>query len=292
MNFRQRITEQCLTAAYVAKMTKPDDKAGIAMSVAIGRFGRDAIEVRFPGAQSIEFFDHAHIETQDFIGSLRSPFKKLWIAHDSPVSFSLLTEQSKMTSMFGASVEIGPSAMWRATLIVQLQPGDEWKLDPGVVRVFLVFPLGETTSGFMMAKMARFEIMSDNKMNLACDGDHSLRSQMYVSTVAWAIHVLNFLNSPSVALVRKEPDARLVKKQARKGRPVSTGWYEIEWRHMKYESSAHGATGRHVGFRFDVRGHFKHFKVGKMAGRVCWCRPHQRGLANTIYRPKGYRVKP
>jgi len=42
----------------------------------------------------------------------------------------------------------------------------------------------------------------------------------------------------------------------------------------EYES---GPTGRTVGVRHQVRGHFKHFTKGRLEGRVLWCPPHWRG---------------
>lgn len=47
-----------------------------------------------------------------------------------------------------------------------------------------------------------------------------------------------------------------------------------------------GEPTREYTYRFDVRGHWKHFRKGKMAGRVIWCPPFIKGPAGKPYRPK------
>lgn len=56
---------------------------------------------------------------------------------------------------------------------------------------------------------------------------------------------------------------------------------QLEAVHRHFEAG----TGTAHGYRYDVRGHFKHFKEGKMAGKIFWTVPHQRGLVHKIYRP-------
>lgn len=112
--------------------------------------------------------------------------------------------------------------------------------------------------------------------------------------IAWTIHMLNYLTSPSVVLERKEHSPELQKSREKKGKPLLPGWYEITYRKKNYRSvvPSSGVPGTHHSFRYDVRGHFMSFTKGRLAGRVIWCPDHQRGLANDLYRPKSYRVQP
>lgn len=108
----------------------------------------------------------------------------------------------------------------------------------------------------------------------------------------WAAHVLYYLTSPSVKLVQHSPDPALCRAARKRGRPVPSGWYEIDYHQTGVVRGAISEKGvsRRVRYRFDVRGHFCTFRVGKLAGRTIWRRPHQRGVKNALYVPKGYRI--
>lgn len=116
-------------------------------------------------------------------------------------------------------------------------------------------------------------------------------SDMGIMILNWAIHAMNFLTSPAVLLEEKKADEKLQLARARKGKQPLPGWYEIEYKTSKARyPRPERPTGLHHGFRYDVRGHFAHFKKGRLAGRVLWIPPHQRGLANELYKPKVYRA--
>lgn len=109
--------------------------------------------------------------------------------------------------------------------------------------------------------------------------------------MTFTIHLINFLSSPSVKLVRQEPSAALQKQRQRRGKQPLPGWYEITYRQVIQDYTKDKiATGVHHGFRYDVRGHFKTFTRGPMAGRVIWCPAHQRGLQHQLYKPKRYQI--
>lgn len=134
---------------------------------------------------------------------------------------------------------------------------------------------------------ANLQIGTDGQLHTGRVGFWRTRMRM----IDWAVHTVNFLSSPSVKLVRQEPDAALQKARARKGKPPLPGWYEIAYaKHIQDYSGRKIAEGKawEHGYRYDVRGHFKHFAKGIMAGRVIWCPPHQRGLKHELFKPKGY----
>jgi hypothetical protein len=114
---------------------------------------------------------------------------------------------------------------------------------------------------------------------------------MCAIVTGWAVHFMNFLSSPSVKLVRQEHSEALQKKRKKSGKKPLPGWYEITYRKVIQDYTKDKiATGIHHSFRYDVRGHFKTFTKGRMAGRVVWCPPHQRGLKHELYKPKIYKL--
>lgn len=134
---------------------------------------------------------------------------------------------------------------------------------------------------------ANLRIGLDGALHTSRVGFWQTRNRM----IDWAIHLVNFLSSPSVKLVRAEHDAKLQRSRAKSGKPPLPGWYEITYaKHVQDYSGAKVAEGKRWehGYRYDVRGHFKRFEQGRMAGRVLWCPPHQRGLRHALYKPKGY----
>ena len=107
----------------------------------------------------------------------------------------------------------------------------------------------------------------------------------------WVIHLINFLSSPGVKLVARQPDAALQKARARRGKAPLPGWYEITYRSNlgEYTKDKKSTQVWHHSFRYDVRGHFN-ADTSQAAGRP-------RGLdqqpstrpKNPLYKPKGYK---
>jgi len=144
---------------------------------------------------------------------------------------------------------------------------------------------------------------SENMLNMHCSSliinsngsiDHSnyeiAETQQVV--LRFLVHMVNFLSSPSVKLVRCEPDVALQKARQKRGKEPLPGWYEITYRKVcgDYTKGTVSQKLWEHSFRYDVRGHFKRFDKGRMAGRVLWCPPHQRGLKHDLYKPKVYRA--
>ena len=131
-------------------------------------------------------------------------------------------------------------------------------------------------------------VTTDNRLLYAQHGTVETRKRM----LAWAVHVINFLSSPSVKLAYQPPSAALNKKRERNGKEPLPGYYEITYRReiKDYSKDKISAKKFEHSFRYDVWGGFAHFKLGRMAGRVVWRPAHQRVLKNSTYNPKGYRV--
>lgn len=101
-----------------------------------------------------------------------------------------------------------------------------------------------------------------------------------------ALLCLAYINSPGIEIEHIEPDAAMNRKRAAKGKRELPDYYICRVSKRRLDGEEDSATGRHVSFRFDVRGHFRRLQDG----RTIWIRPHQRGLENEVYVPKAYRV--
>ena len=143
--------------------------------------------------------------------------------------------------------------------------------------------------------VSSFMVLDDGRLyepDLDLDANTDVVDRKFsTNMVTWTIHILNFLTSPSVIMEGKEAPEALQKARAKRGKEPLPGWYEITYKQQRYapkEEPEH--TGFHQHFRYDVRGYYAHFTKGLLAGRVIWIPPHQRGLRNTLYKPKSYRT--
>jgi hypothetical protein len=107
-------------------------------------------------------------------------------------------------------------------------------------------------------------VTTDNRLLYAQHGTVQTRKRM----LAWAVHVINFLSSPSVKLAFQEPSAARQKARQRSGQEPLPGWSAIQWQHQirdytKEKLRAKKCTHR---FRYRVRGYFKHFTRGRLMG--------------------------
>ncbi len=126
-------------------------------------------------------------------------------------------------------------------------------------------------------------VTTDNRLLYAQHGTVETRKRI----LAWAVHVMNFLSSPSVKLSFQEPSAVLNKKRERSGQESLPGWYEVFFRKTLQEDTRHRIRQKQwsVSFRIDVRGHVRRYATGPMTGRVGWMRSHQRGLIHSLEKP-------
>lgn len=107
-----------------------------------------------------------------------------------------------------------------------------------------------------------------------------------------AVACIGYINCENVYLEKEgEVPEKVNRKREREGKKILEPYYVCHIRGVKYNSAGEevekDASGRHVSFRFDVRGHFRRYESGK----TTWVRPHQRGLQNELYVPKTYVVE-
>lgn len=181
----------------------------------------------------------------------------------------------------------------------------------GFVVAFPTAYVGASTEA--MAKVVRAEGQADainvilfyesgelNRAALPMDGDGSAlekytegkateetkRDKQRICNLAML--VLSYLNSPNIEVQKVEAHPNIQRRRQKDGKPPIEPYYVSRASKKSYVRLAERSepSGRHVGFRFDVAGHFRHYKDGK----TVWVLPHQRGLEHDRYVPKIYRV--
>ena len=100
-----------------------------------------------------------------------------------------------------------------------------------------------------------------------------------------ACAMVAYINCENITLERQAVDEKINRKRAAKGKKALEPYYTVKIRGVQYENASE-STGRHVSFRFDVRGHFRRLENGKLT----WIRPHQRGVQHEMYIPKVYKI--
>lgn len=281
---------------------------------------RGAKIIRIRGEQSAVFLDAPVHETQDWKRWLRLPFPVVYIEPEQPFAFPGYdhgVEQGIAEAIANGAdqEEIDRLRMIervKAPLIrgVVLAEGDSiegirvakaggeggpWPSDIGVdlkdapiVRLILAAFLLPVPGFELNMHIMTTAILDDGRLAVSLHG-HMMETRRRMR--GWVIHTVNFLSSPSVKLVAREHSRELQRARAKKGKDPLPGWYEITYRrHVQEYGGAKIAVKRwEHSFRYDVRGHFKRFERGAMAGRVIWSPPHQRGVKHVLYKPKGYR---
>jgi len=103
-----------------------------------------------------------------------------------------------------------------------------------------------------------------------------------------AIACIGYINCENVTLQANQTvDDKANRKRAAKGKAPILPIYICRLRGAQYDGAGDsGTSGRHVGFRFDVRGHFRQLADG----RTTWVQAHQRGVAHELYVPKIYQA--
>lgn len=287
---------------------------------------RNAKIVRLSHDQAAIFFDIAPVANQDYVKWLRLPFKRIYIQLDNPITFkgyrgeydhgaaeAWYTEGHKKLATTRGGDE---DPLIRGIVLSELTGTEFFTLQEGVLRrppnpdePDPVFNCG-TSGSFKTSEIERFIqisylmprepyllnahvatilVLKDGRLVQSDHGFWKTRAKM----TDWAIHAINFLSSPSVKLAWNPPPEKLNQKRSRSGKVPLPGWYEITYRKTIHDYTPEKISKQlfHHSFRYDVRGHFKNFTRGPMTGRVIWCPPHQRGLQNTLYKPKTYRTE-
>jgi hypothetical protein len=114
--------------------------------------------------------------------------------------------------------------------------------------------------------------------------DHATTEAAVIKNLA--IACVGYINCENITLEKHAADAKINRKRATKSKRLIEDYYLCKIRGVQYEPEQGEGTGRHVGFRFDVRGHFRRLQ----SGRTIWVKAHQRGVQHELYRPKVYQV--
>jgi len=102
-----------------------------------------------------------------------------------------------------------------------------------------------------------------------------------------ARNILDFLCSPSMRIELEPGMDKINRSRRRRGKPPLTDYHIIKWSTHSLPATTSGQGSKHR-VRYDVRGHFATYTCGPLTGRRIWRPAHQRGLANDLFRPKGY----
>lgn len=256
---------------------------------------KNARVVRIPGEQMKLFLDYPHIPEQDFM-QLRAPYPYLYLdPFNTP--FVLDRYDDMLDGVSRTDVDIKGVVIFQQNAPVHdhvkwLGAVEHHDLER-FFHTILYIPIPdhpENTYGvsFGVDRTGKLVRPDFDKLANAGAPDFTLHERI----TNWTIHVVNYLTSPTVQLEERQASPELQNKRARRGKPPLPGWYEIRYTKSRIRYEASVPTGNRHSFRYDVRGHFAHYRRGRMAGRVLWIPPHQRGIANTLYKPKSYRTEP
>jgi hypothetical protein len=196
-------------------------------------------------------------------------------------------------------------------MIVQFtQPIPEFDFLSGVRNSGLPPEAGDSVAGLVMGfpeeertqvtMSAWYTSLATNRAVMEADGDgllsaHTVSGQAMTEAAARdKQRILNlgmlciaYINSPGIEVEHVAADLVVNRKRAAKGKRELPDYYVCRVRHERHVSVGEGqGTGRHVSFRFDVRGHMRRLPDGRMV----WIRSHQRGVEHELYKPKAYRV--
>jgi hypothetical protein len=247
--------------------------------------------IKIPDSQLQEFFNVTVNTEQDFT-LLHSPFPSIYFDITPPLKYPKYWDEMENKEL--AEVRIHSMMLSEIETRVEhtvfvdgtLMPF-EFKLEKAW-RLTMFVPVETAPENTFVAS---FGIDKDNKIVRPMSAHLGERSDaQHARYVDMAIHVMNYLTSPTIVLERRQHDAALQRARQKRGRTPLPDWYEIRYAKSRHESGGGGGVGAKHGFRYDVRGHFAHFKKGKLAGRVIWIPAHQRGITHETYRPKIYRI--
>lgn len=119
--------------------------------------------------------------------------------------------------------------------------------------------------------------------------DEAKNNKLQLARLAMAC--VFYLNCKNITLDKVVADKKANAKRAKKGKAIFQDYYITRVTKTKAQIQAddeekRSGTGRHVSFRFDVRGHFRRLE----SGSVIWVSDHQRGIDKEEYRPKVYQT--
>jgi len=266
---------------------------------------KDAVEIRLKGEQAQVFIETPVLEGQDYLTWLRMPFKTTFLSivdqpflfknlNDLDGAFEVTRKAFESTSMIKGILiiedtkktlrEVHIAAGVDSVLTTKENAHVDW--DQQWDRVFYIIFFIPTKDNNYYFSSSILGITSENKLQISGNTEWQVKMTNFV------VHIINFLSSPSVKLLKNSVSDNLQKARQKRGQNPLPGWYEITYRKLihEYTSTKISEKKWEHSYRYDVRGHQKIFRKGVMAGRIVWCPPHHRGLKNELYKPKGYVV--
>jgi hypothetical protein len=263
--------------------------------------------VRLLGDQAKVFLNMPIQEGQNYIDWLRLPYEIMYISPDPPFKFEGYAGEIDHDDYAGHDISgkqvryksqyshLDP--MVKGIILAQsdkdqfhrLKKSWEYFDSLNAIRVIQVNFLMPIPDFYFNIHTATLAVLPNNTLHYTRVGHLKTR----VKIIHWAVHLINFLSSPSIKMVSAQPSEKLQKARKKRGKTPLPGWYEITYRKVikDYTKDKVSEKRWEHSFRYDVRGHFKRFNVGRMVGRVVWCPPHQRGLKHELYKPKTYKYE-
>jgi hypothetical protein len=295
--------------------SSPDVRREWEVFVHGGAFAAKSKLILMPTEQGRVFLASPLMTGQDYVQWLRLPYPDVFIEWvDGPLLFAeyrgAFTRSVEQKPVMGVSVHEYDGALEFSLLagandaphpceVAMAKCARAW-------RATFWFPLDEEGPG-LECHTITFGITHGNLFVSVWDYPDLVRGLLargeteavHAASRRFAVHLINFLSSPAVTLCGIDDRGTMLRKSAMRelGVEPPSGVivpHVVEYRHVHRVApvaSPDGPRWKHR-YQYDVRGHWMRFTKGRMTGRVIWCPPHRRGLANAIYRPSSYQVAP
>jgi hypothetical protein len=241
-------------------------------SFTAGEIARQAAVIRMSPEQLIALYGHVADPEADHTKWLKLPFKKICIVPSNPFEAPWWVTRDDLKA---EQLEQHDSMrLVRLLIIDELDDPDEIKryfdsMPEDYCREKDQYPIGDivkfirvylhtpSNSWPHLAYPDTVGITRGGK--LITEWGTREMSRKSVLAANWVIHLAYYLTSPSVNLVKRDPDPKLIKASRRRGKEPPQPWYEVEYTNSHYVQSAETDDDnltRHVSYLFDVRGHF------------------------------------
>ena len=116
---------------------------------------------------------------------------------------------------------------------------------------------------------------------------HEDRSQ-WLALRNMVLGCLGYMNCENIVLEEEGGTTEVInRKRESKGKTRLEPYYLCRVSGVQSAITQATGTGTQHGHRYDVRGHFRHYR---RSGKTKWIPPHQRGLPHELYIPKTYVV--
>ena len=284
----------------------------------------------FSGAQMRQFDDTAVPIPNAYQKLLRLPFDQYWMEFDEPIQISVQEPGRDDKYLRGLLIKTLPSELRTANApaiqcVAFYVEGDvgnpdfytdeAFQLELSTGRVFgsyraihetvdpSVYPIAE-------GELAEREIRRADGDGISGEGEWVFFGEELdrpTRYIGWyerqALHLANlfywsltYIMAKGIQILKVDP-SRAERRRAARAGIIPQPWHvvQVEPRITLVMGDTAGQVGRQHSYRYDVMGHlrFGRHKLsdGTYRDTVEFVRPHQRGLANSLYIPKTYNVR-